>query len=59
VCNLVLSPDLGIDDKHTIRASFRAEQPEPDLRLLRSRSYTVPLQPDEMDIRGASNSQQN
>jgi hypothetical protein len=41
LCNLVLSPDLGIDDKHTIRASFRAEQPEPDLRSLRLRSYTV------------------
>jgi len=41
VCNLVLSPDLGINDKHAILASFRAEQPEPGLRLLRSRSYTV------------------
>jgi hypothetical protein len=41
VCNLVLRPDLGINAKHAILASFRAEQPEPGLRLLLSRSYTI------------------
>jgi hypothetical protein len=33
-CNLVLSPNLGINDKHAILASFRAEQPETGLALV-------------------------
>jgi hypothetical protein len=59
VWNLVLSPDLGINDKQAILASFRAETARAGLALVARTQQHDPLQPDEIDIRGARRYQQN